>query len=260
MPPIALVRRTSAALQEGLTSHIERVPVDTELAEQQHEAYCAALVDAGYDLRYVEDAPHLPDAVYVEDTAVVVDDLAVLSRPGASERRGEVAGTEKLLREAGLRLHTIEEPGTLDGGDVLQVGSTVFVGRGGRTNGAGIAQLRDLLAPLGRTVVPVRLTEVLHLKSAVTALPDGTLLVHRDLVEPGALPPARRVSEEAGCHVVPLADGTVLISASAPRTIADLEDLGFRTRPVPMTEFEKREGCVTCLSILLPDRNRATAD
>lgn len=251
MQPIALVRRTSAALEDGLTTHIDRVPVDTDLAQRQHHAYCAALEAAGYEVRFVEDAPDLADAVYVEDTAVVVGDVAVLGRAGAPERRPEVAGTEKVLRDLGLSLHAIEEPGTLDGGDVLQVGSTVYVGRGGRTNAAGIAQLRDVLVPLGRTVVPVRLTEVLHLKSAVTALPDHTMLVHRDLVEPGALPPARRVSEESGCHVVPLADGSVLISESAPRTIADLEDLGFRTRPVPMTEFEKREGCVTCLSILV---------
>ncbi|HET7304406.1 MAG TPA: N(G),N(G)-dimethylarginine dimethylaminohydrolase [Segeticoccus sp.] len=258
MQPIALVRRTSAALRDGITSHIERRPVDTDLAEQQHRAYCAALADAGYDVRHVPDAPDLSDAVFVEDTAVVVDDVAVLARPGAAERRGEVAGTEQVLRELDLRLHAITSPGTLDGGDVLQVGRTVYVGRGGRTNGPGITQLRALLAPLDRTVVPVRLTEVLHLKSAVTALPDRTLLVHRELFESGALPAARSVPEEAGCHVVPLHDGSVLISESAPRTGELLEDLGFRTRPVPMSEFEKREGCVTCLSILVdPAAGRA---
>ncbi|MDQ2852345.1 N(G),N(G)-dimethylarginine dimethylaminohydrolase [Dermatophilaceae bacterium Sec6.4] len=252
MPPIALVRRTSSALESGITSHIDRVAVDTDLAQQQHAAYCAALEDAGYALQYVDDAPDLADAVYVEDTAVVVGPVAVLARPGALERRAEVDGTEDALRELGLQIHRITEPGTLDGGDILQVGNTVYVGRGGRTNGEGIAQLRAFLAPLGRTVVPVRLTGVLHLKSAVTALPDGTMLMHReDLVEAGALPTARLVHEDAGCHVVPLIDGTLLISDSAPRTIAELEDLGFRTRPVPMSEFEKREGCVTCLSIPL---------
>ncbi|MEO8851661.1 MAG: N(G),N(G)-dimethylarginine dimethylaminohydrolase [Allobranchiibius sp.] len=250
MSPIALVRRTSPALESGITSHIDRVAVDTDLAQRQHEAYCAALQDAGYDLHYVEDAPDLADAVYVEDTAVVVGNVAVLANPAAPERRGEVKGTEKVLRELGLQIQRISDPGTLDGGDILQVGSTIYVGRGGRTNGAGIAQLREFLAPLGRTVVPVRLTQVLHLKSAVTALPDGTMLMHRsDLVEDGALPAARMVSEDSGCHVVPLIDGTLLISDSAPETIAELEDLGFRTRPVPMSEFEKREGCVTCLSI-----------
>lgn len=252
MSPIALVRRTSSALESGLTSHIDRVPVDTDLAQRQHEAYCAALEDAGYHLRFVEDAPELADAVYVEDTAVVVGDVAVLANPGAQERRAEIAGTENTLRELGLQIHRITAPGTLDGGDILQVGSTVYVGRGGRTNGEGIAQLRAFLMPLGRTVVPVKLTAVLHLKSAVTALPDGTMLMHRtDLVEEGALPRARLVHKDAGCHVVPLIDGTLLISDSAPQTIAELEDLGFRTRPVPMSEFEKREGCVTCLSIPL---------
>ena len=259
MLPVAIVRRTSAALQDGLTSHIARVPVDTGLARRQHEAYCAALADAGYELRHVEDAPGLGDAVYVEDTVVVVDDVAVLSRPGAVERRPEVDGTEAVVHDLGLTVHRIEEPGTLDGGDVLQVGSRVYVGRGGRTNAAGIAQLRDILAPLGRTVVPVRLTEVLHLKSAVTALPDDTLLLLPELLEPGALPTGRPVEEEPGCHVVPLVDGTVLISSSAPKTIQALEDLGFRTRPVDISEFEKREGCVTCLSVLVHARSGAPA-
>lgn len=253
MSPIALVRRTSPALESGITSHIDRVPVDTDLAMRQHAAYCDALTDAGYDVRFVPDAPDLADAVYVEDTAVVVGDVAVLAHPGAPERRAEVEGSEQVLRDLGLQICRISAPGTLDGGDILQVGSTVYVGRGGRTNGDGIAQLRAFLAPTGATVVPVRLTGVLHLKSAVTALPDGTVLMHRsDLVEAGALPPARLVHEDAGCHVVPLIDGTVLISDSAPRTIAELQDLGFRMRPVPMSEFEKREGCVTCLSIPLP--------
>lgn len=250
MSPIALVRRTSPALESGITSHIDRVEVDTDLAQRQHQAYCSALEDAGYELRYVEEAPDLADAVYVEDTAVVVENVAILANPAAPERRDEVAGTEKVLRDLGLQIHRISDPGTLDGGDILQVGSTIYVGRGGRTNGAGIAQLREFLAPLDRRVVPVRLTQVLHLKSAVTALPDGTMLMHRaDLVEDGALPAARMVSEDAGSHIVPLVDGTLLISESAPETIAELEDLGFRTRPVPMSEFEKREGCVTCLSI-----------
>lgn len=132
--PSALVRRPSAALQDGLTSHIERVSVDTDLALEQHGAYCAALEDAGYELCFVEDAPDLADAVYVEDTAVVVDDVAVLARPGAVERRDEVAGTKRVLRDLGLTLHEIEHPGTLDGGDVLQVGTTVTsVAVGGRT-------------------------------------------------------------------------------------------------------------------------------
>ena len=159
------------------------------------------------------------------------------------------------MRELGLDIVHIADPGTLDGGDVLQVGSTVYVGRGGRTNAEGIRQLREHLAPLGRTVVPVRLEAVLHLKSAVTALPDGTFLALDDLLEPGAIPAWRPVVEEAGCHVVPLGGNQVLISASAPRTIEWLTDLGYQACVVDISEFEKLEGCVTCLSVLIPQRS-----
>ena len=166
----------------------------------------------------------------------------------------EVAGVAGIVRSLGLRTARIQEPGTLDGGDVLQAGHTVYVGRGGRTNGAGIRQLRALLAPLGRTVTGVPLGEVLHLKSAVTALPDGTFLLLPDLVPAGLFPAVRPVTEESGCHVVPLGGDRVLIAASAPRTAASLEDLGFTPVVVDISEFEKLEGCVTCLSVLLPGR------
>jgi len=139
-------------------------------------------------------------------------------------------------------------------GDVLQAGTTVYVGRGGRTNADGIRQLRSLLAPLGRTVVAVPLGKVLHLKSAVTALPDGTFLLLPDLVPAALFPAVRPVEEEGGCHVVPLGGDRVLIAASAPRTAGLVESLGFTPVVVDITEFEKLEGCVTCLSVLLPAR------
>ncbi len=246
----ALVRPPGADLSQGIVTHIERVPVDVELAREQHAAYCAALTASGWTVRAVDAAPGCPDAVFVEDTVVVVDRTAVLTRPGAPSRRGEVAGAEHAVRELGLDVRRIEGPATLDGGDVLQVGDRVYVGRGGRTNAEGIRQLRALLPP-GRTVVPVQLTAVLHLKSAVTALPDGTFLALPELLETGVFPPTRPVDEEAGCHVVPLDHERLLISASAPRTADRLSDLGFTPVVVDIGEFEKLEGCVTCLSVLV---------
>jgi dimethylargininase len=142
--------------------------------------------------------------------------------------------------------------GGLDGGDVLQAGHAVYAGRGRRTNGAGIRQLRALLAPLGRTVIAVPLSGVLHLKSAVTVLPDGTFLLQPQLVPAGLFPAVRPVEEESGCHVVPLGADRVLIAASAPRTAELLDDMGFTPVVVDISEFEKLEGCVTCLSVLLP--------
>ena len=251
MPGVALVRRPTADLAEGIVTHIERVPVDVELANKQHDGYCAALQDAGWRLEEVEPAPGLPDAVFVEDTVVVVGSTAVITRSGAPQRRPETAGTEAVVRRLGLDVVHLTGDATMDGGDVLQVGGTVYVGRGGRTNAGGIRQLRAVVEPLGRVVVPVRLQDVLHLKSAVTALPDGTVLALPELLEPGVFATTRPVHEEEGCHVVPLGPGEVLISASAPRTAASLTDLGFAVRTVDVTEFEKLEGCVTCLSVLI---------
>lgn len=250
----ALVRAPSTRLADGIVTHISRTTVDVALASTQHKAYVNALVSSGWTIEQVPTAEECPDSVFIEDAVVVCEDLAVLTRPGAPARRAEVAGVAGTARSLGLRTAEIEAPATLDGGDVLQAGHTVYVGRGGRTNGEGIRQLRALLAPLRRTVIAVPLGRVLHLKSAVTALPDGTFLLLPELVPAGLFPASRPVAEESGCHVVPLDGDRVLIAASAPRTAAFLEDVGFVPIVVDISEFEKLEGCVTCLSVLLPAR------
>lgn len=244
----ALVRRPSPLLARGIVTHIERSPVDVDLARAQHGAYAAAIAAHGWEIHEVEPADDCPDSVFVEDTLVVVDDLAVLTRPGAQQRRGELPGARAAAEALGLPVVEIEAPGTLDGGDVLQAGDTVYIGRGGRTNAEGIRQLRSLT---GRRVVPVPLKAVLHLKSAVTALPDGTFLALPHLVPAELFGAVRPVEEEAGCHVVPLGGQTVLMAASAPRTAETLADLGFDPIVVDIGEFEKLEGCVTCLSVLV---------
>ena len=239
-------------MADGIVTHIDRATVDVDRAVAQHSAYVAALAGAGWNIHEVPPAEELPDSAFVEDTVVICDDLAVLTRPGAPERRPEVAGSEQAARELGLAIARIEEPGRLDGGDVLQVGTTVYVGRGGRTDGEGIRQLRRHLAPRGRTVVPVPLRRVLHLKSAITGLPDGTLIANdAALVDAAPLPTLRLVPEEGGSHVVLLGDGAVLMAASAPRSAELFDDLGFDVVTVEIGEFEKMEGCVTCLSVLV---------
>ncbi len=236
---------------EGIVTYGERRPVDAKLAVDQHAAYVAAIADAGWAIREVPHADDLPDSAFVEDTVVVCGDLAVLTRPGAVERRAEIEGTEQVVRTLGLNVARIEEPGTLDGGDVLQVGTTLYVGRGGRTNAEGIRQLRVHVTPNGLTVVPVALERVLHLKSAVTALPDGTIVAaDPSLLDTSPLPTVRRVPEEAGSHVVVLGAGTLLMAASAPKSAALFDDWGFDVAAVDISEFEKMEGCVTCLSVL----------
>ena len=247
----ALVRRPSPRLAEGIVTHIARTPVDVELARRQHASYVEALAAHGWSVREVPPADDCPDVAFVEDTLVVCDDLAVVTLPGAPARRPETAAVHRTVAELGLRVATIEPPGTLDGGDVLQVGSTVYVGQGGRTNAAGIAQLAAHLVPLGRRVVTVPLANVLHLKSAVTALPDGTILTFGDLVPTDAFERTLAVPEEPGAHVVPLGRGAAIIAASAPATAALLSGLGLVPVVVDISEFERLEGCVTCLSVLV---------
>jgi dimethylargininase len=249
---VALVRRPSSRMADGIVTYGERETVDAALAAKQHDAYVAALAAAGWRVREVAPADDLPDSAFIEDTAVVCGDLAVLTRPGAPERRAEVAGTEEAVRALGLEVARIEEPGTLDGGDVLTVGRTLYVGRGARTNDEGISRLEQLARTRGYEVVTVPLRDVLHLKSAITALPDGTIIAaDSSLLDTGPLPPLRTVPEEAGSHVVPLGGDTVLMAASAPRTAQLFTDSGLDVIAVDIGEFEKMEGCVTCLSVLV---------
>lgn len=248
----ALVRRPSPRLAEGLVTHIARTPVDRDLALRQWDGYVAALRAEGWEPVEVPPADDCPDAAFVEDTVVVHGDLAVISRPGADERRPETAGTEETLAGLGYRIARIEAPGTLDGGDVLKHGDTVWVGLGGRTNAAGVEQLAALLGPRGARVVGVPVSRVLHLKSAVTALPDGTVIGFEPLVDdPTVWDPFLPVPEEPGGHVVVLDDETVLMSSAAPRSRALFESRGLRVVTVDISEFERLEGCVTCLSVRL---------
>jgi dimethylargininase len=248
----ALVRRPSPRLADGLVTHIARSPVDPDLALRQWEGYVAAMRAEGWETIEVPPADDCPDAAFVEDTVVVYGDLAVISRPGADERKPETAGTEEALRVLGYRIAHVEAPGTLDGGDVLKHGGWVWVGVGGRTNPDGARQLAERLGPLGAVVDVVPLAKVLHLKSAVTALPDGTVVGYEPLVDdPTVWSRFLPVPEEGGAHVVLLDDETVLMATSAPRTLALFESRGLRVVAVDLTEFEKLEGCVTCLSVRL---------
>lgn len=254
----AFVRRPSPRLAEGLVTHIQRSPVDHQLAVEQWEGYVRALHDRGWETIEIEPAPQCPDSAFVEDTMVVYGDLAVVARPGADERRGEIPAAEAAAERVGYRVAHIDAPGTLDGGDVLKHGGTVWVGLGGRTNEAGVAQLRAHLAPLGAEVVGVPVAKVLHLKSAVTALPDGTVVGYPPLVDDPDLWRDRflPVPEEPGSHVVILDPDTVLMAASAPQTAALFRDRGLEVVAVDISEFEKLEGCVTCLSVRLRGLSR----
>ncbi len=248
----ALVRRPSPRLADGLVTHLERTPVDVDLARQQWDGYVAALHEAGWETIEVPRADDCPDSVFVEDTVVMYGERAVITRPGADERRPETSGTASVLRGLGYDVVSIEAPGTLDGGDVLKHGGTVWVKVGGRTNQAGVDQLASYLGPYRARVVGVPVSKVLHLKSAVTALPDGTILGYPPLVDDVTLWPSfLEVPEESGAHVVLLGHDRILMAASAPRTREMLEARGLEVVAVDISEYEKLEGCVTCLSVRL---------
>jgi dimethylargininase len=257
----ALVRRPSPRLAEGIVTHIGRSEVDVDLASEQWLGYVSTLERNGWPTIEVPAAGDYPDSVFVEDTVVLYGDLAVICRPGAPGRRAETAAVEEAVSALGYRVAHIIAPGTLDGGDVLKLGDpagaspsagTVYVGRGGRTNQAGFDQLRGHLEPLGATVTSVPVTEVLHLKSAVTALPDGTVIGYPRFVDDQTVFESfLAVPEEAGSHVVHLGDDRLLISHSAPETATMLARMGYDPVVVDISEFEKLEGCVTCLSVRL---------
>ncbi len=252
--PRLLVRRPSPSLDAGELTHLDRVPVDERLALSQWEAYVEAFRSRGWTIVEVDRADEHPDGVFIEDALVVFGDLVVLCRAGARSRRGETDTARVAADRLGLEVAEITDPGTLDGGDVLKIGRTVYVGASSRTNAAGIAQLREILQPRGWSVAEVPVTKVLHLKSAVTALPDGTVIGFRaEVDDPEAFDSFADVPEAHGSAVVVLDEGTVLLSASAPATAALLRERGLEVVTAPVSEFEKLEGCVTCLSVRVRD-------
>lgn len=240
-------------MQDCELSHLPRRPIDLDLAHRQHAAYEQALRAAGCEVRQLAELPQHPDSVFVEDTVIALDEVAVITRPGAASRRGEVdsmatamSGLRKVLR--------IEAPGTIDGGDVLRLDRVVYVGASARSSAKGIAQLGRLLAPFDYRVEAVSLRDCLHLKSAVTRVADGQLLVNPDWVDaacfPGWAAIAVDVAEPHAANALWLGNA-VIHAASAPRTTAKLRAQGIDVRSVDMSEMEKAEGAVTCCSVIL---------
>ncbi|MBA4021259.1 MAG: N(G),N(G)-dimethylarginine dimethylaminohydrolase [Gordonia sp.] len=246
----ALVRRPAATLADGIVTFIERQSIDLGLAHRQWQDYVAALEENGWSTREVPVDDSLPDSVFVEDTVVMFDELAVITNPKAPARNPETVATEKFVRDLGLEVASITDPATIDGGDVLKVGKRVYVGLTGSTDQAAVDQLTDLLTPRGWEVIAVPVTKALHLKSAITALPDGTVIGYAPVVDdPSIFPKFLAVPEEPGAHVVVLDENTVLMSSAAPDSATLFIDRGYDVVAVDISEFEKLEGCVTCLSV-----------
>jgi len=250
---IAFTREVSPTITECELTHLARAPIHVDVARAQHRGYERLLVSLGCELRRVEPAPAHPDAVFIEDMAVVLDEVAVIARPGAKSRRAEVTAVAAAL--APLRtLLRITAPATLDGGDVLVIERSVYVGRTARTSEEGITQLRALLAPAGYQVFGVTVTNCLHLKSAVTALDATTVLLNPAWVEPSVFGGCRVVTvhpgEPTGANAMRVGDALVY-DASHPRTRERMEHLGYAPHTVDASELAKAEGAVTCCSLLL---------
>jgi dimethylargininase len=250
---IAFVREVSPELARCELSLIERLPIDAARAHRQHQRYAAELRSLGCELAWLPPLPAHPDGVFVEDTAVLVPELAVLTRPGVSSRRGEVDSVAACLIPH-LPVTRLSEPATLDGGDVLRIGHSLYVGVSGRSNAAGVAQLDAALAPLGYSVRAVPLSGCLHLKSACTFIPPETLLVNPRWVDPrvfaGTAPVTVDADEPYAANTLTVG-GVTLVSSAYPRTRQRLEDAGIATRVLEVDELHKAEAALTCMSLIL---------
>lgn len=250
---IAITRDVSASLGQCELSFVSRSAIDVTRAAAQHRAYRQALESLGCRVTALPAQEALPDAVFVEDVAVVLDEVAILTLPGAQSRRAEVSSVAEVLgRHRPLR--TIEAPGTLEGGDVLRVGRALYVGQSARSNAAGIEQLRERVAGFGYTVHAVPIHGCLHLKSAVTQVAEDTLLVQPAWVDPAAFAGFRLLEvdpgEEHAANALWLGGG-VVYPACFPRTQRRLEEAGIAVTVVDVSELQKAEGAVTCCSLVL---------
>lgn len=241
-------------------THLKRTAIDVALAREQHDAYEQALRALGCRVETLPEEPQLPDSVFVEDTAVVLDEVAVITRPGASSRRAETASIAAAIGKH-RDLVRIESPGTLDGGDVLRVNRSLYVGTSSRSNARAIAQLGALLLPFGYGVVPVAVQGCLHLKSAVTQVSADELLINSRWVERKQFPGMRFIevdeAEPLGANALMLGGG-VIYSRSYPRTADVLRRHGIEVHTVAMSETEKAEGAVTCCSLVFSPRAAAS--
>jgi dimethylargininase len=253
VPMLALVREISPDLARCELSFLERVSIDLARARAQHHAYTAALGALGCSLEWLPPLPHHADGVFVEDAAVVLPELAVVTRPGAASRRGETASVAAALARH-RPITRIDEPGCLEGGDVLQIGRTLYVGASGRTNTEGIRQLGSALAAPGYRVQRVSMRGCLHLKSACSFIPPDLLLVNPAWVDAGSFAAARVVavaqSEPYAANTLTLG-ATTLVSAAYPRTAERLAAAGVAVQVIEVSELHKAESALTCMSLLL---------
>jgi dimethylargininase len=248
----ALVRPVADSFSRALVGEAGSA-LDPDRARRHHADYVALLDSAGYTIEEVAGDEAHPDCVFIEDTAVVLGSVAVIARSGASSRRGEAAPVRDALT-ARFSIATIDAPGTLDGGDVMQVGGKAYVGHSARTNPAAIEQLAEIATGCGLEVTTVRVHDGLHLKSSVLPLDAETVLVTPNSVDEDALNGLRIVreapTERFRASALPMRDGRLVITTSAPATSEMLASIGYDVVPIDVTELQAADGGLTCMSIL----------
>ena len=248
----AITHKISPRISECELTFLERTSIDLDVAESQHEGYCATLEDLGVSVIRLDGNDDYPDSVFVEDTAVVVDEIAVICRPGAPSRRGETGLIERELAKYRETVR-IPAPATIDGGDVLRIGKRVFVGLSRRTNAKGIEELDRILSPHGYHVTGIETAASLHLKSACTAINDETLIVNPAWLATECLKGFKFIhtarGEDAAANVLRIGS-TVCVQAGFPRAAEMIEALGEKVRIIDTSELGKAEAGLTCSSIV----------
>ncbi len=249
---VAITRAVSPSIVSCELTHLARQPIDVDLAVEQHAAYEAALTELGCTLRQLEVEPDLPDSVFVEDMALVLDEVAVVLRSGAPSRRLEAASVAQALEEY-RELRALQAPATLDGGDVLRIDRDLYIGVSGRSTQDGIRQVESFVAPYGYRVHPVEMSGCLHLKSAVTQVGERLLLVNPDWVDGRCFEGMERIEvapdEPHAANALMLSEA-VIYPAAHRETSRRLEQHGVRLKPVDVSELMKAEGAVTCCSLI----------
>ena len=249
---IALTHAPSLQMGQCLLTYLDRQPIDYELAQAQHRAFCQMLRRAGVRVRTLQTHVRSPDAVFIEDTAIVLDEIAILTSPGKATRRRELAAVERALADLHI-IRRIEPPAMIEGGDVLRIRRELLVGLSSRTNSTGVTRLAQIVQPCGYRVIPIPIDHCLHLKTACTALNDHTLLVNPDWIDTAKLTRFKLLSVPAdepwGANVIRL-NNRIWLPAAHRQTAAKLRQAGYQTQLLELSEFAKAEGGISCLSLL----------
>ena len=250
---IAITRKISPRFNECEVTQIERTPIDLDVARAQHEEYVNALASLGCQVIELPEEPDLPDSVFVEDTAFILPEAAVITRPGADSRKPETESIIRALSPHRLLVH-VTEPGTVDGGDVLVLGKNIYIGISTRSNDSAVRQLQELLAKYGYTVTAVEMHDCLHLKTALTKVDDKTLLINPNWVDTSHFKGFDWIevdpSEPFAANCIPIGDG-IIFPTAFPKTKQRLEQKGYKIQAVNVAELAKAEGAVTCCSLVL---------